>query len=272
MVGLVVNLGRDTGVGDLDRQDAVLVALELGRHAEVLGALNPRVDRGVLRDDRVLVRVVKSHVIVHVILGDGGNGLADGKTHIHTELKVNPLHFIPAHIEVDFIRLGPILERLIGILFCLECAESSHPHLLLAVEFLLVDGEIDMCGEALDLHGVHTIEDSLGNEHEAGGSARELDSELIVSGLDRQGVGVGVELNINETVGDDRLLGVRDNLLAVDNLVLHPGAGLGIRGEPDTVLPVLSVLTVLSVSALGTVVDRILLTIGGGELPATRLS
>ena len=132
-----------------------------------------------------------------------------------------------------------------------------------------------MGNEALDLHGVHTINKCLRNEHEAGGSARELDSELIVSGLDRQGVGVGVELNIDETVGDDRLLGVRDNLLAVDNLVLHPGAGLGIRGEPDTVLSVLSVLsvlTVLPVGALGTVVDRILLTIGGGELPATRLS
>ena len=129
-----------------------------------------------------------------------------------------------------------------------------------------------MGNEALDLHGVHTIENGLRDEHEAGGSARELDSELLVSGLDRQGVGVGVELNINETVGDDRLLGVRDNLLAVDNLVLHPGASLGIRGEPDTVLSVLPVLPVLSVGALGTVVDRILLTIGGGELPATRLS
>ena len=111
VVGLVVNLGRDTGVGDLDRQDAVLVALELGRHAEVLGALDPRVDRGVLRDDRVLVGVIKIDVVVHVILGDGGNSIPDSQTHIRGEFEVS------RHEQIISIRTIDIFRELKTVLF-----------------------------------------------------------------------------------------------------------------------------------------------------------
>ena len=57
--------------------------------------------------------------------------------------------------------------------------------------------------------------------------------------------------------------------------MLDPGAGGGVRGEPDTILSrialgtFLTILTILTILSVG---NLVLFAIGGGELPSTRLS
>ena len=271
VVVILANAGGGAHIGDLDGEDTVLVAHELGAHGEVSGALNPRVNGNVRRDDAILVGLVKGNVVVHVVLGDSGNSLADSVTSLNSILQDGGVVFLE-RTERQFIILNPLRERLTFVLLHRKKNRRSPP-LALGVEGVDIDGDINMGSEALDLHSVPAVNNSLGNEDEARGAAVQLDRELLLTSGDSKGVGVGVELDIDEALGKKGLLGVGHGLLAVlTNGVEHPGAGLGVRGVVVTLVALRALSAVLSVSALSTVLDLIRLAIGGGERVATRLS
>ena len=123
-------------VVDLDGEDAVSVADELGVHREVLGALDPRIDRGVLPDNLVLVRVVKVKTVVHVVLGDGGDGLAKNVTLLDT-VSIDCLVISIIGINYNLIVLDPLVEGFLTFIGK-NHANKRIPPLFFVIETLLV--------------------------------------------------------------------------------------------------------------------------------------
>ena len=263
MVVILADSGGNALVVDLDREDAVSVANELGVHREVLGALGPRIDRGVLPDNLVLVRVVKVKTVVHVVLSDGGDGLADDPT-ILDSVHLNCLSLSDS-VRVNLVVLDPLHEGLIFLFGIDVNVYLINPHLELGIENTITIKIIHLFGllrrkreqllggEALDLHGVHSVNDSLRNEHEARRALRHRDLELLITGGDGDSVSLGVIANGEEALGEVLLLGRGDHDLArlLVDLVLVPASGLGVGYKPAAVLAFITLLALVTLRALG---------------------
>ena len=185
-------------ISDIDSQDTVDIAFELGLHAEVLGLLSPGENLGVTGDEGIVIVRSERKVGVDMIAGLGGDGLGNEVAVLDGPSELSVVILLLSHvlelILVGFDILGPSLVTggLLGL-----------PLLILAVEFLLIDRLVDSGREALDLETVDTVNNNARNEDEAGGAARELDLELLLTDGDGQSVGLSVELDINVALGKD---------------------------------------------------------------------
>ena len=191
-------------IGDTYGKNTILIALELGSHSEVLAALSPGVDRNILVDELVLIGLIKRSVIVDMVSGDSRNGLVNHVTILNRPLAIEILilrilkeNSIPnPHItgELDLVLIDIVKPFLSGLL------DISGPDLIDTVKILT---SVDAGSEGLDLQGVDTVDNSLRDEHKAGGATVQLDNKLLLTAGDGQSVGVGVELDIEEAVRDD---------------------------------------------------------------------